>query len=186
MATEKKLSFYIEEEERKIEKCKERIKQYKADIEVLKQPNVLCVGDRVRLKRSYNTEADYKNSSGWRAYLHFMHPENIATIKTVECWEGKLGYYLKFDDQTCYYSFPNPEGSQTYEAGAIFYFPANAIVPVDKKRLCVRLRFNKCEWHELELVAIKDEYIELLDELKKARVISEYSVHEIEETENEN
>lgn len=178
MATEEKLKFYIEEQQRTIEKAKQAIKEYQQDLNRLKQPDVLCVGDRVRLKRSYDTEEDRKVSTGWAAYLHFMNPNNPATVKTVECYHGKIGYCLKFDDQTCYYTHPSFE-KPTYEADGVFYFPASAIVPIDKSMLSVRLTFNNDTWHELQLTAVKKEYIELLDELKETGAIKDYEIKEL-------
>lgn len=166
MATEKQLNFYIEEEKRKIEKANQKIAEYQSDIERLKESDVLCVGDRVRLKRSYDTEADRAVSTGWHAYLHFMNPSNPATIKTVECYKGKIGYSLEFDDQTCYYTHPSEK--PTYRADGVFYFPASAIEPIDKSI-----------WYDFKLTAVKKEYIELLDKLKESGIIKSYEMKEI-------
>ena len=166
MTTEKQLNFYIEEEKRKIEKANQRIVEYQSDIERLKGSDVLCVGDRVRLKRSYNTTADLEQRPGWSSCLHFMIPSNPATIKTVECYKGKIGYTLEFDDQTCYYTHPSEK--PTYRADGVFYFPASAIEPIDKSI-----------WYDFKLTAIKKEYIELLDKLKESGIIKSYEIKEI-------
>ena len=164
------------------EKYKAEMTQLKSDLERIQQPDVLEVGDRVRLKRDYNTPEDNKNSSGWRAYLHFMNPNNPATIKAVECFKGKIGYQLAFDDDLCYYDFPVNDNERTYHANCLFYFGADKVTPIDKKRFYVRLNFSsfKDNWSEIELVAKPEDYKDLLEELKRRNLIHSYTIEELQ------
>lgn len=96
----------------------EQIQRKEADYERLQQSDILPIGTRVKLLKSWATEENYRKMSGWRAYLHFMTPDNTATIQQVGCYEGNVSYFLKFDDETCYYT----SGEGTYEAKALFHF----------------------------------------------------------------
>ena len=180
MSTAEELKSLIAKEQQTIEQAKRAIKEYELDLERLKQSDVLCVGDRVRLKRSYDTDRDRKESTGWRAYLHFMNPNNPATIRAVSCYKGRIGYSLEFDDQTCYYSHPS-SGRPTYRADGVFHFSADAITPIDKSVLQVRLTFTSGKWHEFKLTTIKAEYIEFLEDLKRAGAIKVYEIKEVKE-----
>ena len=161
------------------EKYKAEMTQLKSDLERIQQPDVLQVGDRVRLKRDYNTPEDSKNSSVWRAYLHFMNPNNPATIKAVECYNGKIGYQLAFDDDICYYDFPVNNGERTYHANGLFYFGADKVTPIDKSKLKVTLEFRHSDSPStVNWAANQKELEELFEQLKKTGIFKDYKIEE--------
>lgn len=116
MATAEELLSELEQELKKLQNVKKNINRICMDVERLQQPDVWAIGTRVRLKRSWDTDEDRKQSPGWSAYLHFMHPYNVATIIEVSAYEGKLRYYVQFDNQTCYFD------KEFYEADGTFVF----------------------------------------------------------------
>ena len=116
MPTAKQLLNELNQELQKLQDIKEKINRICMDVERLQQLDVWAIGTRVRLKRSWNTDEDRKQSPGWSAYLHFMHPYNVATIKEVSAYDGKLRYYVQFNNQICYC------GGEFYEADGIFVF----------------------------------------------------------------
>lgn len=132
MATAEELLSELEQELKKLQNVKKNINRICMDVERLQQPDVWPEGTRVRLKRNWDTNEDRKRSPGWSAFLHFMRPCNAATIKKVSAYEGKLRYYVEFDDQTCYYTLDR----EPYEAKGMFGFKPEdlqlADVPIPK------------------------------------------------------
>lgn len=118
MGTAKELLNELNQELQKLQDIKKKINRICMDINRLEQPDVWHEGTRVRLKRNWDTDEDRKRAPGWSGFLHFMRPCNVATIKEVSAYEGKLRYYVTFDNQTCYYT--SDRGS--YEAKGIFGF----------------------------------------------------------------
>lgn len=123
MATLEMLMFELNRQMKAISNARERIEIIAKDVERISKPDVLQVGTRVKLKENWNTPERHKQNSGWRAYLHFMHPDNPATIAEVEVYQQKIYYSLKFDDQKCYYT----SGSGSYITDSIFRFAAKHI-----------------------------------------------------------
>lgn len=140
MATAEELLSELEQELKKLQNVKKNINRICMDVERLQEPDVWSEGTRVRLKRNWDTNEDRKRSPGWSAFLHFMRPCNAATIKKVSAYEGKLRYYVEFDDQTCYYTLDR----EPYEAKGMFGFKPKdlqlADVPIPKYTCleCVR------------------------------------------------
>lgn len=131
MATEKDIQQKIERKEKAIEEYKKDIEDLKQDLERLHQSDVLTVGTRVRVKKDYNTPENHERMPGWSPYLHFMNPYNPATIMSVDCCDGQIGYKIKFDDQTCTSSWPSlHNGEEIYQEEAYFYFKQENIEPI--------------------------------------------------------
>ena len=128
MSTAKQLLHELNQELQKLEKCKENIDRICRDVKRLEQPDVWPVGTRVRLKRSWNTPEEAKKSPGWSAYLHFMYPANTATVEEVSTYNDMIKYYVKFDNQKCYYT----SGSGSYIVDGVFGFKADDLVLADK------------------------------------------------------
>ena len=111
---------------RDAERCLERIEAARKDlctienqVNRLLKPDVLPEGTRVRLKRNWNTPEDMRKSPGWASSLHFMHPENFATIREVRVTSDfRILYTVKFDDQKCYYV----DGSGSYISNYCYTF----------------------------------------------------------------
>ena len=118
MATAEELLSELEQELKKLQNLQKNINRICMDVERLQQPDVWSAGTRVRLKRSWNTDEDRKRSPGWSAFLHFMRPCNVATIKEVSAYEGKLRYYVQFDNQTCYCTLDG----ESYKTKGTFIF----------------------------------------------------------------
>lgn len=127
MGTAKQLLHELEQELQKLQDIKKNINRICMDVNRLEQPDVWPEGTRVRLKRSWNTDEDRRTSPGWRAFLHFMHPGNAATIKEVSVYEGKITYYVTFDNQTCYYELDG----KPYKTKGMFGFKAKDLVLAD-------------------------------------------------------
>ena len=127
MGTAKQLLNELNQELQKLQDIKKNINRICIDVNRLEQPDVWPEGTRVRLKRSWNTDEDRRKSPDWRAFLHFMYPDNTATIVETSVYEGKITYYVKFDNQKCYYT----SGSGSYIADGIFGFKANDLTLAD-------------------------------------------------------
>lgn len=116
---------------RDAERCLERIVVARKDLYTIdKQMKRLCESDvlpegtRVRLKRNWNTPEDRKRSPGWASSLHFMHPENPATIIEVRVTSTlRILYTVKFDDQKCYYT----SGSGSYISNYCYTFSQKSV-----------------------------------------------------------
>lgn len=118
MGTAKELLNELNQELQKLQDIKKKINRICMDVNRLEQPDVWHEGTRVRLKRSWNTNKDRKRIPGWSAFLHFMYPANIATIKETSVYEGNITYFVTFDNQTCYYE----SDGEPYEAKGMFGF----------------------------------------------------------------
>lgn len=112
-------------------RIKEKIKEIDKHLDIL-EGSVLKVGQRVRLKRDWNTVENQAKLSGWKVYLHFMNPSNIATIREVEVDScGRLAYTITFDNQDCRFS-NYTESPFGYRTDSLFYFRESELEAVDE------------------------------------------------------
>ena len=129
MATAKELLSELNKQLKIVEEARKKIDSIALDVERLSQPDVLKVGDRVRLREDWSAKP--KIGSGWKSFVHFMHPSNTATIIEVRVYEQRISYNIRFDDQGVLYSFHNKELKGYVEHG-VFNFKQNDVEKLDE------------------------------------------------------
>lgn len=129
MATAEELLSELNRQLKIAEKAKNKIDAIALDVERLSQPDVLKVGDRVQLKENWSVKHDI--GSGWRSFVHFMHPENHATIIQVSVYEQRISYNIRFDDQGVPYSLYDKE-RKGYLDTSVFNFKQNDVRKLDE------------------------------------------------------
>lgn len=129
MATAKELLSELNKQLKIVEDARKKIDSIALDVERLSQPDVLKVGDRVRLREDWSAKP--KIGSGWKSFVHFMHPSNTATIIEVRVYEQRISYNIRFDDQGVLYESYDKKLNGYVEQG-VFNFKQNEVEKLDE------------------------------------------------------
>lgn len=129
MATAKDLLSELNKQLKTVEDARKKIDSIALDVERLSQPDVLKVGDRVRLKDDWSAKPNI--GSGWKSFVHFMHPSNTATIIEVSVYEQRISYNIRFDDQGVLYVSYDKKLNGYIDRG-VFNFKQNEVEKLDE------------------------------------------------------